>query len=247
MSTAKTPILKQLKEFKFKIHLYYWILPFVIVSILMLMYFSGIPWMVEFTCPKINREFGAIENIQLLTILGIIFFSFKGAIKKEILVERIIYFFIGLFAIFIFMEEIDYGAHYLQYFTGEKRTFAYDLYGRKNVHNAGIASVIFKYTAYSLIALFFLLLPMFKDRVKNGLLRYIIPIKVIILTSLVALVVNLVPKILTKTGMFDFGRLTENLAEFSEIMVYYIFFLYLFEMVHKKYTTPEDKLTYQAG
>ena len=214
----------------------YWILPLLVIIPLMIMYFSGVHWLVEIVCPSINWEFGALENIQLLILLLIFGISAIGIKRKRWSLEKIAFGFLTLFSIFVFLEEIDYGAHYLQYFKGHKDTVVYKLTGSRNLHNEGNNAKIFKRSVYGIMALAFLIAPLFKGKLKSPLLEYLVPKKMIILTAVTAIFVDLIPRFLIISGFCKDGGLGVNIGEFSEIMVYYIFFLYLREIVFEKPT-----------
>jgi hypothetical protein len=102
---------------------YYWTLPVIVLVPQIIMYFSGIQWMVEIVCPSINREFGTIENLQLLILLYMTIICLLGAIRKQNKLEKTGFAFLTLFSLLVFFEEMDWGAHYIEYFSGEKRSF----------------------------------------------------------------------------------------------------------------------------
>ena len=60
-------------------HIKFWALPFFASVILILMNYSGIAWMQYIISPPINREFGLLENLQLLIIL----MMFRAAVKAS--------------------------------------------------------------------------------------------------------------------------------------------------------------------
>jgi hypothetical protein len=190
--------------------------------------------MVEIVCPSINWEFSALENIQLLILLLIFGLSVMGIKRKKWSLEKMVFGFLILFSIFVFLEEIDYGAHYLKYFKGHEDTVVYKLTGSRNLHNEGNNTKIFKCSVYGIMALVFLIAPLLKGKLKSPLLEYIVPKKMIIFTAVTAIVVDLIPRFLIISDLCQDGELGVNIGESSEIMVYYIFFIYLREIVVEK-------------
>ena len=228
-------ILPQLKSYPTKSHLYYWILPLVVMTILFLMYFSGIPSLTHIVSPDINPEFGALENIQLLTLLIMLVISIRAAILKNSTLLKVGFAFLALFTVFIFLEEIDYGAHYRRYFYGDDHTFIKDLTGgHKNIHNQPGNAKLFKRIVKGMMAMLFLFLPFLKGRVNHFLINYLTPKLLIITTVMVFVLVDLTPRVLVGSGVFEVGRLGINIFEFSEVMIYYVFMLYTWELVFEK-------------
>lgn len=211
----------------------YWLGPAVILGILMIFYFSQIPFLVEIVCPAINWEFGILENIQLVILALIFGISIKGLLSKKILLEKVGFGLLALFTVFVFLEEIDYGAHHMKYFFGTDETFFKQLTGERNIHNQNDAAKWYKRPVYPIMGILFIMLPLFRDRIKNPFLNYITPNKAIIATAILSIAVDVVPRLLIKAGLKD-GGLGTNIGEFSEVMVYYIFFLYLREIVYQK-------------
>ena len=241
-------IIPLLKSYPLKSHLIYWIAPIVVMTIFFCMYFSGIPWLWNIVSPDINPEFGALENTQLLTLIVMLVISVRAAILKNSALLKVGFIFLALFTIFIFLEEIDYGAHYRRYFTGDDHTFMKDLTGgHKNIHNQPGNAKMFKRIVKGLMAMLFLFLPFLKGRVNHFLINYLTPKLLIITTVAVFVLVDLTPRVLVGSGLFERGRLGVNIFEFSEVMIYYVFMLYTWELVfekkleHKKETVQSEQ------
>ncbi len=219
---------------KTKEHFWYWGLPFIVLAPLVYFYFSEIPWMVEIVCPKANREYGLLENLQALLLAIIVGVCIKAAIKKKWNVEKIAFTILALFAMFVFLEEINYGGHYLEYLTGDRHTILKDLTGHYNVHNRGNNAKIMKRSVYGLMAVVFIVLPFLKDKLQRPLVDYISPKKAIVATAVFTIILELTTRTLIATGICKDGGLGVNIGEFSELMIYYIFLLYLWELVFEK-------------
>ena len=219
---------------KLNLHLRYWILPLLVLAVLIGMYFSGIRWMQEIICPSVDWELGLVENIQLALLFMIFIVSVIAVGKKKFKIEKIAFLLLSVFSLFIFLEEIDYGNHFLKYFKGQDNTVFSDLTGKLNVHNMGNNAKLFKRSVYPLMGILFIVSPLVRDRLSNPLLKYLIPSKWIITTAILSVFSYLIPRMLVDFNILKDGGFGINIGEFSEIMVYYIFFLYLYEIVFEK-------------
>ena len=213
-----------------KEHTYYWIIPTVLLSILMVFYFSGIPALVEFVCPKENWEWGILENIQLGIIAFMFILSVYAFFNKKVRIQKLGFGFIVFFAIFVFLEEIDYGAHFAQLIGGEEEIILKE-YIPHNIHNLGNNAKLFKRSVYLIMLLIFVIAPFLKSKIENPYIRYLIPKPRIVIVALLAIVVDLVPRLIVTLGILKDGGLGVNIGEFSEIMVYYIFLIYLIQLI----------------
>ncbi len=212
-------------------YFWYFIFPGLLLAISMVFYFSGNPRLVEFVCPAQNPEWGAIENLQLIFILGIIIVSGYGAFKKSSLIQQIGFLLVALFSIFIFLEEVDYGKHWADYFYGVKRSLLYDVAGVTNIHNQGNNAKIFKRSVYGLMVIIFFVAPFLKNKIKNKYITYFIPEPKIILTLSLIVIADLLPRFFVRFGIFADAGFGNNIGEFSEIIFYYIFLLYVIQLV----------------
>jgi hypothetical protein len=53
-------------------------------------------------------------------------------------------------------------------------------------------------------------------------------------TAIITIFSYLVPRLLVDLNILKDGGFGVNIGEFSEIMIYYIFFLYLYEIIFRK-------------
>ena len=63
------------------------------------------------------------------------------------------------------------------------------------------------------------------------LLQYLAPKKLIIGTAIITILSDLIPRLTVVLNIREDGGLGTNIGEFSEVMVYYIFALYVYELV----------------
>lgn len=213
---------------------FYWYLPIIVLVPLILMYFSGVHWMVEIVCPAANREYGLIENLQLVILLYMVVISAMAVRRKTWPLERIGFFLLTLFALLVFLEEMDWGAHFIEAATGTRDTFFSELTGNTNIHNQNDAAKWFKRPVYLIMAGLFIIFPLLRHRFTNALLLYLTPKKLIIGTVIIAVFSDLIPRFTVLFNIRPDAGLANNIGEFSEIMVYYTFALYLHEIIFEK-------------
>jgi hypothetical protein len=223
------------------LHFRYWILPLLVLTPLIIFYFSDIEWAREIVCPSVNPELGIVETIQLILLFLIFIICVIAVKKKQDRTEKIIFFMLSIFSLFVFLEEIDYGRHWVLYFKGHEHTLFRDLTGKRNIHNLGNNAKLFKRSIYPFMGLLFILAPLFLNRIKNPILRYLTPSKWFIITAIITVFSYVVPRLLVDLHIFEDGGFGWNIGEFSEIMVYYIFFLYLYEIIFDKSISGSKK------
>lgn len=219
-------------------NLKYWIIPLLVLVPLMIMYFSNVKWAQELVCPSVNWELGIVENLQILLLIMMLIISVIAVFRKKNTIEKILFSFLSVFALFVLLEEIDYGAHFLRYFKGRSDTFFVDMTGKANVHNLGNNARIFKRSIYPLMLLLFIITPIYVHKFKNPVFKYLIPNKWFVVTAVITILSYAVPRLLVDFNILEDGGFGVNIGEFSEIMVYYIFFLYLFEIIFEKDLRP---------
>ena len=225
-----------------KENFWYWIFPYLLLIILMIFYFLGTPFLVELVVPGSNREYGLLENIQLVLILGVIILSFYVVFTNHALLQKLGFGLLALLAIFIFLEEIDYGDHFIKYFAdGDQRSFYFERFGEVNVHNQeGDILVYMRRTPYVIIVILFTIFPFINKKYFHPILSYLIPKPRMALMIVLFLFAYFSPRLLIDYHIFDVGSLGlgDNIGEFTEMIVYYIFFIYVYHLVFdKKWTS----------
>lgn len=215
-----------------KEHLYYWIVPMIVLGICMVFYFSGIPALAHIICPPGNWEWGFIENLQLLIILAIFVLSARAFTTKKEKLLKWGFGLIALFAIFILLEEMDYGEHWAQLIMGVDKVFAEEFIPIDNLHNRGNNAKIFKRSIYGVMLAIFVIAPFIKSRFKNKYVRYLIPRPRIVLVAALAIITDLVPRIIVLSKWREDGGFGVNIGEFSEVVVYHIFLIYMIQLIY---------------
>src|SRR5215213_6976198 len=229
-----------MKEQNLKNHLIYWILPSVVTLSCILFFFLDWFGLSELMAPEINREFGVVENLQLVILILIFICSIKGIRKRETKIEKYGYLFVAAVTSFVFLEEIDYGLHYYDYFTGKSKEgitrVAVFHHKIRNIHNEGkITLNLFKLASYAVIVACFVVLPLLPATVKKrfSLLSYFAPSRFIVTTAISLLVLNQIALYLYKNYDYSNPSLNNNVSEFEELMTYYIIWLYIRELIRK--------------
>ena len=235
-----TTLTSDLKGMSRKEHFWYWIFPVVLLSVLMAFFFSGVPALVEMVNPKMvhpemNKEWGLLENIQLVVVAVILGVSVYASIEKKPILQKVGFGLISVFALFVFLEEIDYGSHLVEYITGTGKSQLARLTGVYNLHNyAPSTAKIFKRSVYVLMLLLFIFAPFLRNSFQNRIITYLIPHPKIVIVALLTIVCEVLARVLVPLNGLQFEELGMDIGEFSEIMVYCVFLIYLWQLIFEK-------------
>ncbi|TDH28895.1 hypothetical protein EXU57_02145 [Segetibacter sp. 3557_3] len=228
-------------------HLIYWVLPSAVNLACLLIYFFDLFELRSLIAPEVNREFGLVEHLQLVTIILIFSHSVKAARRKTHKVEKYGFLLIAVVAGFLLLEEIDYGLHYYDYLTGKtKKQLLHEIYIQKsfrNIHNQGNLTNVIKMSVYVTIVILFVLFPLLPNRIKkqSRLLNYLSPSRFIISTAVSLLVINQIALVLNKSYGSDTMPLAGNVSEFEEMMIYYILLMYITELSARRLPWQTNK------
>lgn len=218
--------------------LIYLIIPALISLVFVWGYFYGDLRIQELVAPLINREYGWLENLQNLGLLLLIALAVYGLTLKRLRFERVILVCVLIGGIFLFMEEIDYGRHHYRYLIGDPiDNRVKDTEGEQsdwNLHNQGNLNQLFKHVLDMGMIAFFIFFPLVTWKSTNRLIRYLRPDPWFILTMVVMLAVSRYSKALNRAGLGMGGALQANTAEFREIIVYYVFLVYLLTFIFRR-------------
>lgn len=203
------------------------------------MHFSGIPWMQAFISPSFpaHRELGAPENLQNLIILSVIILAIQGAKRKIWKIEKMAFLIVAVFSVFLLLEEMDYGRHMYRQFIDH--TFKWGIW---NVHfmHEGLLTKILTVVVYITLPLFFCILPLAARKSSNPWVKYLSPEPYAIGTVLGMILVSQTSQFLNNLDMYaEFSRQSGMImSEFGEAFLYWVFFLYFYEIVYKR-NTPD--------
>jgi hypothetical protein len=196
------------------------ILSMLISCVLVLAYFSGSEPLRDLVASPLNREFGLLEHLQAALLLitaagGVVGFRRAGNGVEKAVCTLVI---VG--AVFILLEEIDFGLHYWEYLFGES--------GLKtlNIHNQEGNLPVVKTGSDVLTIVLFVLIPLAAWRLSDPRLTYFVPDRLIAITVLAGFAVSQLAHFLEDAGLYPDGPLNHNVSEFRETFTYYAFMLY---------------------
>jgi len=218
------------------------VLPGVLSLLLMAMYFSGNAYLQNIVAPSMDkvplfssREFGALEILQNFFLLCIVFYSARCVMAAGDIWIRLLAIFLLLISVFTFLEEIDYGAHFIEYFTGEYGSLAQETWDR-NWHNktgpGGVQNVSYLKLATNIAMLAgFVMAPLLLSSARNRTIRLLVPSRWMISTVVLIVLLSLLAHSLEDAGYAMIGdrpgNLHKNISEFRELNMYYLFLLYV--------------------
>ncbi len=199
--------------------------------------------MQSFAAPEFNREFGAVENVQHLVINGMIVVAIVGSIRKKLKWEKIAFALMAVASLILLLEELDYGLHQVEYFTGE----VYEG-GARNIHNYILRPYgldfdkVMSPLVYCVLGLGFCILPILVSvgKLTHPWFRYLTPEPYSMGTIIGMVAVAQMAFFLDKIDLHNNHSLKGNITEFGEGFVYYLIFIYFFELVFKR-KTPDLK------
>lgn len=214
----------------------YVVVPAAVSLALMVLYFSGKIVLQRLVCPKLPplspdawREFGLLENLQNLVLLALVGVACAGALRKKHALERAAWAGLAACALFVFAEEIDYGAHVRAYFFGGNEFHWFqpmrewppeliaeiDLEAQPvNIHNQPGVNKAFKKAGDLLIGGVFVLLPLLAMRFRNQWLQYAAPDRYAILTVIAIVLLRSLTHALGSWEESQVGTLSDLMEAF---------------------------------
>ena len=222
--------------------LWFLVLPLAAGLVLQAMYFSGVPALERIIVPRLEgmygntwREFGLVENLQNLLLLGIIVVAVVGLRRARPAWERAVYGLVALLAVFVFLEEIDYGLHWYEYLGGVPAEQAAET---RNWHNEAGRNKSMKRLVDAGMVAWFLVLPLATARLRSPFVRRYLPGRWYALTVLAAWLLSELAHLLNDLGLNPDGMIRSNISEFREVNTYYIGLLYLVDLVYLRDRGP---------
>jgi len=212
-----------------KQHFIYWVFPLVFICALSYGYFAGKSWLQDFIALPANREFGFQEHVEHLLLLVIVVMTILVTIRVRKRVLKLIFFICIAGSVFLFLEEIDYGYHYYNYLVNG---VIFDPVSH-NFHNQEKHTINNMMKICYLIMAAFIILPYIRPEKLPPWLQFLTPSSRLQFTILVLPLTGRFPLWLNTMGYKTNGSLHDNLSEFEELGIYYIFLLYFSEMFRK--------------
>ena len=220
-------------------HLYYWVIPLLAGWTFTAMYFSRIGWMQEIIAPAYNREFGLVENLGALLIACSVIVVVKISLLPMRPVFKAISVLACLITIVMFLEEIDYGLHFIEWFKGIAPGEGLQV---RNFHNQGNNTDNLKSIAYVTLAAMFMIMPYVDSLKRYRLAKMLVPSKMIFFTVVATALVALLHEALDPYGLPTNQALDSNQSEFEEVLIYYTFLVY-FREKHMQFRSAPELLT----
>lgn len=215
----------------------YFFFPLAITIPMILMYFSNVPVLQHIVSPEFegifwhsNREFGLLENLQHVTL----FVMFVIALRAMIIAKgwgRAAVAVLAAFILLVFMEELDWGRHYYEFFTGVPEEEAREV---RNWHNVGSRTELTKIAVSGLMVALFLVAPTALAGSAFPLVRLLTPDKYAGFGLAAMLVASATIYALEQGGFGTPGTLDRDLNEFREILTYYLFAAFLFDVFERR-------------
>lgn len=214
-----------------KDHFLYWGFPLLLSLILMICYFQGPDWLQELAASSYNREFGLVENTENAILLCIVYFAFRLLNRPHSKRLRLPYLLILFAALFVFLEEIDYGYHYINYLNdadARQRSINHNIHNLPDVNNQ------LRLIYYILIAVFVIILPYFLSfRLPSLLVHFVADIR-LQLTVLAFLIISKMAGIFNDLSHYTNMALDGNISEFEELPLYYLFLVYIYNLYRQE-------------
>ncbi len=206
------------------------------------------------------REFGLLEMLENLCLVIMLFTAGYGAVKLRQTRERAVCVLLAVFVLFVLGEEVDYGTNFYRYCTMERSTgwftpvaqwgpgvlenTAWDA-PNINIHNRGQLTKVFKLVADGILIGLFVVFALAGPHISRPWLKRLAPDRFAVLTMALMVVLNLITHALgeheehlvkqaAKLGQtvpWEIGSITNNLSEFRELIVYYLFMVYMISVV----------------
>jgi hypothetical protein len=213
-------------------HFLYWGLPLVLSFILMVCYFQGPRWLQELAASSYNREFGLVEHTQNAVLLCIIYMAFRLLKLPHSKWLKLSYLLIFFTTVFVFLEEIDYGYHYINFINdagARERSINHNIHNLPDVNNQ------LRLFFYILITVFIIILPYFSSFKLPSLLAHFVADIRLQLTVLAFLVISQMAGVFNDLSHNTNMALHGNISEFEELALYYLFLVYEYDLYWKEY------------
>lgn len=216
----------------------YFFAPLALVLPMVFMYFSGIEILQLIISPRFeglygnsNRELGLLENTQNVVLIVIIVLLARGLYFHKPWWLRVPIAIAIVGAAFVFLEEIDYGLHYKEFFTGVS---AEEAVAKRNWHNVDDRTIRTKQVVDALSILWFIIAPFALSKSKHWLVRVVLPDKYAALTLVAAFITRSLAHGLDDAGFEGSGTMGKNLSEFRELVTYYLGAVYIFDLSERR-------------
>jgi hypothetical protein len=226
--------------------LLYGALPFVFLGALVAMYYSDVALLRRVVSPDFSwipldsrREFGVLESLQNLVLLGLVVVAVSGLRRKRLLWERLGLWTLLFGSAFMLLEETDYGLQYALLFPSDAPSHE-GVAGYYNIHRIGYTQTVLQHIARFGMLTFFGAFAIAFARSGSPRMRYIAPDR---FSVLAILLVTAVQELVWRLGArvpVSHGSLSGNEIEFAELGIYYLILLYAVDVVFWRSYVPRE-------
>lgn len=223
----------------------YILAPLAVSALMMGMYFSGSVPLQQLVAPTIEgmssftwREFGVLEMLQNALLLYIVILLIRSAFAADKAFLSAVFVLLAMGFLFVLLEEIDYGQHFVEYLSGTNESLDPEGWDR-NVHNRTTAEGV-QYGSYmktvATVTLIsgFLVAPFLLGKSRFRVIRLFTPSRWAAATVLLIALLSRVAHLLDDSGLAVIngvpGNLEYNISEFRELNMYYLFLVYFAEL-----------------
>jgi hypothetical protein len=224
--------------------LLYGAIPFVFLGAMVAMYYSDVALLRRVVSPDFSwipldsrREFGVLESLQNLVLLGLVVVAIAGLRRKRLLWERVGLWMLLLGSAFMLLEETDYGLQYALLFPSDASPQE-GVAGYYNIHRIGYTQTVLQHVARFGMLTFFGAFAIAFAKSGSPLMRYLAPDR---FSVLAILLVTAVQELVWRLGALvplSHGSLSGNEIEFAELGIYYLILLYAIDVVFRREYHP---------
>ncbi|HOO76560.1 MAG TPA: hypothetical protein PK636_00345 [bacterium] len=202
-------------------------------------YFFGGAALSAVIAPPFNREYGLLENLQALFLAGIAVTAAVGWKLQSTRIRKATVAAIFLGALFVLLEELDYGTHYFYFFF---RAPLQDAVAGPalNLHNIGDNTSRFKHVGDTLMVVLFVVFPLFFFRSRNRIVAFLRPDRMIVAGMALMFVFSKGAHWLNNHFPPHPNPLEYRISEFRELLIYYLFLAYFYVFIFKTPPRPGD-------
>ncbi|MDP6435787.1 MAG: hypothetical protein QF790_06565 [Gammaproteobacteria bacterium] len=201
------------------------------------MYFSGVPLLANIVAPYMPdvaqmREFGLLENLENIYLLTMAAMGVAAIRLKTLQLEKAAAVLYTLFAIFLFLEEVDYGLHWIEFLRG---TPPEEQLVIRNLHNqdSGFIDTIIKEGMAYVTLIWFVIAPFALQRSKNRWVRYLLPAKQYAIAFLLIVLISRLAHYLDDQGRGN-TSLLRNISEFREHGMFYLYMIWSYTLIYRR-------------
>lgn len=223
----------------------YVLVPLALSGLMMGLYFSGSAPLQQLVAPTINglppfswREFGIPEMLQNVLLIWTVVVLVRNALEAGHASLRALFVLLAMGFVFVLLEELDYGQHFIEFFGGADASLNPEEWDR-NIHNRFTAEGVqygsyMKSVATATLVIVFLIAPFLFNRSRFQVVRLLTPTRWAAATVLLIVVLSRMAHMLDGAGLAEIngvpGNLEHNISEFRELNMYYLFLVYFAEL-----------------